>query len=71
MIAKRYLTLIRPYLEYGEHPYLNKHRIVLENIQKLALRICSKKWSYSYCELLNLIHSPTLETCRLYQHSIK
>ena len=64
VMAKLYLVLIRPHLEYGAqvwHPHLVKHTNAIENVQKFALRICSRKWNYSYRELLDLFQLPTLE----------
>ncbi len=39
---------------------------ILENVQKFVLRNCSKKWNYSYWELLDLFQLPTLENRRLF-----
>ena len=69
VMAKLYLVLIRPHLEYGAqvwHPHLVKHTNAIENVQKFALRICSRKWNYSYRELLDLFQLPTLENRRLF-----
>ena len=44
-MIRLYLTLVRPVLEYGAevwHPHLIKDIQALENVQKFALRICSK-----------------------------
>ncbi len=50
VMAKLYIVLVRPHLEYGAqvwHPHLAKHTNAIENVQKFALRICSKKWNYT------------------------
>ena len=47
-------------------PHLIKHTNAIENIQKFALRICSKKWNYNYREQLDLYKLPALEDCRLF-----
>ena len=63
------LTLVRPLLEYGAevwHPHLIKDTLSLENVQKLALRICSKQWQMSYYDLLDRFKLPTLENRRLF-----
>ena len=70
-LIRLYLTLVRPLLEYGAevwHPHLIKDILALENVQKLALRICSKQWqmSYSYYDLLDRFKLPTLENRRLF-----
>ena len=44
-MIRLYLTIVRPLLEYGTevwHPHLVKDTLALENVQKLALRICSR-----------------------------
>ena len=68
-LIRLYLTLVRPLLEYGAevwHPHLIKDTLALENIQKLALRICSKQWQMSYFDLLDRFKLPTLENRRLF-----
>ena len=68
-MIRLYLTLVRPVLEYGAevwHPHLIKDIQALENVQKFALRICSKQWQMSYPDLLNHFKIPTLENCRLF-----
>ena len=63
-MIRLYLTLVRPVLEYGAevwHPHLIKDIQALENVQKFALRICSKQWQMSYPDLLNHFQIPTLE----------
>ena len=66
-LTKLYLILIRPHLEYGAqvwHPYLSKDIQAIENVQRFALRICSKKWNLSYWELLDMFQLPYLENGR-------
>ena len=68
-LIRLYLTLVRPLLEYGAevwHPHLIKDTLALENVQKLALRICSKQWQMSYYDLLDRFKLPTLENRRLF-----
>ena len=68
-MIRLYLTLVRPVLEYGAevwHPHLIKDIQALENVQKFALRICSKQWQMSYPDLLNHFKIPTLENRRLF-----
>ena len=68
-LIRLYLTLVRPLLEYGAevwHPHLIKDTLALENVQKLALRICSKQWQMSYFDLLDRFKLPTLENRRLF-----
>ena len=68
-LTKLYLNLIRPHLEYGAkawHPYLSKDIQAIQNVQKFALRICSRNWNLSYWELLDMFQLPSLENRRLY-----
>ena len=68
-LIRLYLTLVRPLLEYGAevwHPHFIKDTLALENVQKLALRICSKQWQMSYYDLLDRFKLPTLENCCLF-----
>ena len=57
VMVKFYLSLVRPHLEYGAqvwHPHLIKDKNALESVQKFGLRICSRKWTASYQELLDI-----------------
>ena len=69
VMAKLYLSLVRPHLEYGAqvwHPYLSRDVNALEKVQKFGLRICSRQWTKCYQELLALFHLPSLENRRLF-----
>jgi len=47
VMAKLYLSFVRPHLEYGAqvwHPHLAKDTSALEKVQKFGLRICSRNW---------------------------
>ena len=64
-LLKLYKALIRPHLEYAGvvwDPYLVKDIVAVENVQKFALRVCSKQWNSSYDALLNALTVPTLLT---------
>ena len=65
---KLYVSQIRPHLEYASqvwHPYKTKESTMIENVQKFALRVCSKNYSATYTELLELNNLPTLENRRI------
>ena len=62
-LLKLYLSQIRPHLEYAVqvwNPYLLKDIKKLETVQKFALRMCVKRWSSSYEELLSESDIPRL-----------
>ena len=62
-----YISLIRPHMEYAcsvWDPHLKKDIQMLENVQKFALRICSKSWNSDYDTLLGTLNIPTLSNRR-------
>ena len=64
-----YTTLVRPHLEYAApvwDPYLVKDINQLEDTQKFALKICTKRWNYNYTNLLQLANLPALVNRRSY-----
>ena len=66
-MKRPYTSLVRPHLEYGVevwNPYLHKDIAALENVQKFALRVCFKKWSLNYQDLLELYVSSTISSPR-------
>ena len=68
-LLQLYLSLIRPHTEYAVpvwDPHLQNDISSLENLQKFALRVCSKQWNTGYSELLNLCNVSSLENRRLY-----
>ena len=57
------MSLIRPHLEYASpvwNPHLAKDIKLLESVQKMALKICTKCWSESYENNLASLSLPTL-----------
>ena len=64
-----YTTLVRPHLEYAApvwDPHLIKDITKLENVQKFALKMCSKQWDLGYQDLIELSQLPTFRNHRLY-----
>ena len=69
VLAKLYVALVRPHLEYGAqvwNPHSAKDVDNLEKIQKFALRICSKNFHANYQDLLQFFQLPSLQNRRLY-----
>ena len=69
-MKRLYTSLVRPHLEYGVevwNPYLHKDIAALENVQKFALRVCFKKWSLNYQDLLELSHLQSLQDRRSFR----
>ena len=67
ILVKLYKSLIRPHMEYTcsvWDPHLKKGIQTLENVQKFALRICSKLWNSDYDTLLGTLNIPTLSNRR-------
>jgi len=65
---KLYTAVVRPQLEYGAEvwdPHLQKNVELFENVQKQALRMCSRQWDLSYHALLEQFHLPNLANRRL------
>ena len=68
-LLQLYVSLVRPHLEYASpvwNPYLQKNINPLENVQKFALRMCSKRWDQAYSQLLQLFDITKLSERRLY-----
>ena len=62
-----FISFIRPHLEYAAAPsdsFLKKDISALEDVQKFALKVCTKSWDISYDGLLNRSQLPTLEARR-------
>ena len=66
-LLKLYSSFVRPHLEYAASawdPNLKKDVTLLEEVQKFALKVCTKHWDLNYDELLSLSHLPTLQSRR-------
>ena len=69
VMAKLYLSIVRPHLEYGVqvwHRYIYGQRYTLEKVQQFGLRICTRHWNLSYQDLLDIFQLPSLENRRLF-----
>ena len=66
-----YKTLVRPLLEYAApvwNPYLVKDIHAIESVQRLASRLAlrQKRGDMSYEERCDMLHWPSLSSCRTY-----
>ena len=61
-------SLVTPHLEYASpvwNPHMHKDIKLLENVEKFAIRMITKRWDSGYQELLDMVALPSLETRRL------
>ena len=68
-MLRLYSSFIRPHLEYATaawDPFLKKDIELIENVQKFALRVCTKSWDTNYSNLLETSHLPSLQSRRLH-----
>ena len=66
-MLRLYSSFIRPHLEYATpawDPFLKKDIDLIENVQRFALKVCTKSWDASYTSLLEATHLPSLQTRR-------
>ena len=66
-LLKLYTSFIRPHLEYASvswDPHLKKDITLLEDVQKFALKVCTKSWDQDYNTLLAKSCLPSLQTRR-------
>ena len=58
---------MRPQIEYACEvwdPYLQKDCYMLEQVQKFACKVCLKRWSIPYHDMLSQLHIPSLKDRR-------
>ena len=68
-IKQLYVSLIRPHLEYAAplwDPHLQKDVDMLENVQKFAMKLITRKWDQGYAQLKEMVDLPTLQSRRLH-----
>ena len=66
-LLQLYKLLARPHLEYALaiwSPYLQKDKIMLEQVQKFALRMVTKHLDFNYDALLDVVNINSLESRR-------
>jgi len=52
-------------LQFGTHSHMHKDVELLQNVEKFALQMITKRWDTEYQELLDMVALPSLETRRL------
>ena len=68
MFLHLYKSLVRPHLEYASpvwSPYLKKHQVALENVQRRATKLIKNLSQLSYKERLFQLGLPSIEYRRL------
>ena len=71
-LLKLYVSFIRPHLEYASaawDPFLKKDIDLIEDVQKLALKVCLKSWNASYSN--DLLKQSNLPSLRARRHDTK
>ena len=66
-VAQCYYSVGGVTLEYASSawdPFLKKDIDLIENVQKFALKVCTKSWDASYSSLLEVTRLPSLQTRR-------
>ena len=66
-IRTLYLTLVRPHLEHANQvwdPHLVKDCKLMKDIERIACKLCLKKWSTTFDEMLGTLNVPKLEQRR-------
>ena len=61
--------MVRPHLEYASpvwSPFMRKEVKTIEDVEKFAMRVITRRWDTGYQELLNLANVPSLESRRLH-----
>ena len=66
-MLRLYVSFIRPHLEYAAatwDPFLKKDIELIEDVQKLTLKVCLKSWNTKYNELLEQSNLPSIRARR-------
>ena len=60
--------MVRPHLEYASpvwNPSTHKQVKVIEDVEKFAMKVVTRRWDAGYQELLNMVNIPSIESRRL------
>ena len=67
-LLQLYLAMVRPHLEYASpvwNPSIQKQVKMIEDVEKFAMRVVTRRWNAGYQELLNMVSIPSIESRRL------
>ena len=67
-LLKLYLTMVRPHLKYAGpvwNPSTHKQVKMIEDVEKFAMKVVTRRWNAGYQELLNMVNIPSIESRRL------
>ncbi len=68
VFCQLFKALVRPHLEYANQvwaPHLQKHKVVIENVQRHATKVVPGLFDLSYKERLKLLNLPSLAYRRI------
>ena len=69
VLLRLYTSIVRPHLEYAAEvwdPHLHKNIELIENVQKQALKMCTKQWDLGYQALLEQTHLQNMGNRRMH-----
>lgn len=68
-LLQLYLSMVRPHLEYASpvwNPFMCKEIKRIEDVEKFAMRVITRRWDTGYQDLLNMVNIPSLESRRMH-----
>ncbi len=68
-LLQLYLTMVRPHVGYANpvwNPYMCKEVKMVEDVEKFAMRVITRRWDTGYQDLLSMVNIPSLEFRRLH-----
>ena len=71
-LLKLYLTMVRPHLKYASpvwNPSTHKQVKMIEDVEKFATKVVTRRWNAGYQELLNMANISSIKSRRLYNPS--
>ena len=71
-LLQLYLAMVRPHLEYASpvwNPSTRKQVNMIEDVEKFAMKVVTRRWTAGYQEVLNMVNIPSIES-RMLQSSM-